>query len=268
MVDSQSNVYRTALEGIKAPLGVLLYLIRRDNLDIYNIPIARITREYLEYLDLMEELHIELAGEFFVMAATLMRIKIQMLLRKDESDEDPREGLVRSLLEYKKMLEAAKSLKDMEEQRMNIFHRPVPEREKELVEEPTLELNLYQLMKAFRSIVAEFEERDVSEIEPEVYTMEEKIVAILASLSSRDQISFHELFSDTSSRLEMIVTFMALLELIKLAKVKARQEDAFGSIWIYRAPAFDLETGAPGIGAGEEGAGSVEPNGKEAHDAG
>ena len=99
MAESQAKVYRTALEGIKAPLGVLLYLIRRDNLDIYDIPISRITKEYLEYLDLMEELHIELAGEFFVLAATLMRIKAQMLLRKDESEEDPREGLVRSLLE-------------------------------------------------------------------------------------------------------------------------------------------------------------------------
>jgi segregation and condensation protein A len=216
----------------------------------------------------MEELHIELAGEFFVMAATLMRIKAQMLLRKDDSEEDPREGLVRSILEYKKMVEAAKSLKDLEEQRFKIFKRPIPERERELVEEPVLELNLYQLMKAFQTIISDFEDQDVSEIEPEEYTMEEKIAFVLSALSAKNQVAFHELFSSSSSRLEMVVTFMALLELIKLAKVKARQEGAFGSIWIYRAPGFDSEEGSSGTETDEGGAGSVQPDGEETSDGG
>jgi segregation and condensation protein A len=227
------------LEWAKAPLGVLLYLIRKNNIDIYDIPIARITKEYLEYLDLMEELHIELAGEFFVLAATLMRIKVQMLLRKDDSEEDPREGLVRNLLEYKKMVEAAKSMKEMEEERLKIYKRPIPDREKEFKEEPVLELNLYQLMKAFQKIVSEYEAREVSEIEPEIVTIEERIAVILSALTVNGQVSFHELFEDSSSRLEMVVTFMALLELIKLAKIKSRQEGAFGSIWLYRGPAFE-----------------------------
>jgi segregation and condensation protein A len=239
LAEGQHHLYRPELEGVKAPLGVLLYLIRRDNLDIYDIPISRITREYLDYLELMEELQIELAGEFFVMAATLMRIKAQLLLRKDDGEEDPREGLVRSLLEYKKMVEAARSMGEMEEERLKIFTRPVPDREKEFIEEPTLELNLFHLMKAFRKIVAELETREVSEIDPEEYTMEEKIEVIITSLTDREMVAFGELFEGISSRLEAIVTFMALLELIKLSRVRARQESPFGSIWIYRASLYD-----------------------------
>lgn len=241
MAERHANAYRTELEWVKAPLGVLLYLIRKNNIDIYDIPIAKITREYLEYLDLMEELHIEIAGEFFVLAATLMRIKAQMLLRKDDSEEDPREGLVRDLLEYKKMVEAAKSMREMEEERLKIYKRPVPDREKEFTEEPVIELNLYQLMRAFQKIVSDYEAREVSEIEPEIVTIEEKIDFIMSSLSINGQVAFHELFNESTSRLEMIVTFMALLELIKLAKVKSRQEDAFGSIWLYRGDAFELD---------------------------
>jgi segregation and condensation protein A len=244
LAERQTNAYRTELEWAKAPLGVLLYLIRKNNIDIYDIPIARITKEYLEYLDLMEELHIELAGEFFVLAATLMRIKAQMLLRRDDSEEDPREGLVRNLLEYKKMVEAAKSMKEMEEERFKIYKRPVPDREKEFKEDPVIELNLYQLMRAFQKIVTEYEAREVSEIEHEIVTIEEKIDMIMTSLSMHGQVSFHELFDDSSSRLDMIVTFMALLELVKLAKIKSRQEDAFGSIWLYPGEAFNRNENA------------------------
>ena len=249
MADGQTNAYHTELDWAKAPLGVLLYLIRKNHIDIYDIPIANITKEYLDYLDLMEELQIELAGEFFLLAATLMRIKAQMLLRKDDAEEDPREGLVRNILEYRKLVEAARSMKEMEEERLQIYTRPVPDREKEFTEEPVVDLNLFQLMRAFQKIIAEFDEREISEIIPEEVTIEEKIAVILSSLSSKSQIAFYELFEETSSRLEMIVTFMALLELIKLAKIMARQEGAFGSIWIYRASAFDPDASAEGEAA-------------------
>ena len=268
MADGQSNLYRPELDGIKAPLGVLLHLIRKDNLDIYDIPIAQITREYLAYLERMEGLQIELAGEFFVMAATLMRIKIQMLLRKDDTEEDPREGLVRSLLEYKKMVEAAKSLKDMEEERLKIFTRPVPDREKEFVEEPTLELNLFHLMKAFQKIVTEFESREVSEIEPEEYTMEDKIKVIIASLAAREMVSFVDLFDGISSRLEAIVTFMALLELIKMARVRVRQESPFSVIWIYRASQYNSEERVPVEITDNSAAEAAESDKEESADAG
>jgi len=236
----------TELEGLRAPLGVILYLIRRDNLDIYDIPIARITREYLGYLDLLEQASIELAGEFFVLAATLMRIKAQMLLRKDDdTEEDPRAGLVRSLIEYKKMVEAARSFKDLEEERRRIFTRPVPELEKSYREEPVIDLSLYHLMRAFQEIIREFESSDVREIELEEYTIEEKIIAILESLRQEHQVEFKDLFAGSASRMELIVTLMALLELIKHTQVKFNQETAFSSIWLYRGENFGRPMGAP-----------------------
>lgn len=259
MADARNNEYKTELEGIRAPLGVILYLIRRDNLDIYDIPIARITREYIGYLDLMEQMEIELAGEFFVLAATLMRIKAQMLLRKDDdTEEDPRADLVRSLIEYKKMVEAAKTFKELEDERRNIFRRPVPDAEKSYREEPVIDLSLYQLMKAFQEIVHQFEASDVREIELEEYTIEEKIVIVLDALRQDKQVLFKDLFEGSASRMELIITLMALLELIKHAQVKFSQDSAFGQIWLYRGENFgrpmgsDEEWGEPGNAANGE----------------
>ncbi len=235
MSDSRGNSYKAELEGIKAPLGVILYLIKRDNIDVYDIPIAKITKDYLEYLDLMEQLQIDLAGEFFVLAASLMRIKVQMLLRRDEDSDDPREELVRNLLEYKKMLEAAKSFKDLESERLKVFKRPVPDEEKELKTEPVFELSLFEIMRAFREIMSEFESQTVREIIPEEFTIEEKIEIILERVSEGRQVTFKELFSGSSSKLEIVVTFIAILELVKRAFVKCRQEVSFNEIWIYQA---------------------------------
>ena len=237
--------YTTELEGLRAPLGVILYLIRRDNLDIYDIPIARITREYLDYLNMMEGMHIELAGEFFVLAATLMRIKAQMLLRRDdEVEDDPREGLVRSLLEYKKMVEAAKGLRDMEEERRDVFTRPVPETEKAFREDPEIDLSLYHLMKAFREVMIQFEAVEVREIELETYTIEEKIELIEAAIEAKGQASFRDLFEGAASKMELIVTLMALLELVKHGHIKSKQESSFGAIWLYRGENFGKALGS------------------------
>ena len=243
MSDARGNIYKADLEGIKAPLGVLLYLIKRDSIDIYDIPIAKITKDYLEYLDLMEELQMDLAGEFFVLAATLMRIKVQMLLRRDDDIEDPREELVRNLVEYKRIVEAARSLKEMEDNRLKMFTRPVPQSEKELRAEPTFELTLYEVMRAFREIMSHFDAEDVSEIRPEEFTIEEKIDWVVARLTDESQVTFRELFSGSSSRLEMVVTFMAVLELMKRAFIKCRQEGAFGEIWIYRRDDLPADDG-------------------------
>ena len=234
MPQPQHNSYKAELDGIKAPLGVLLHLIKRDNVDIYDIPIAKITKDYLDYLDLMEELQIDLAGEIFVMAATLMRIKVQMLLRRDDEIEDPREELVRNLVEYRRMVEAAHSMKEMEDRRLMVFTRLVPQSEKELRAEPELELNLYEIMRAFRDIMSQFETQKISEVQPEEFSIEDRIDAVVARISVGPQIMFRELFSGVSSRLEMVVTFMAILELMKRAMIRCVQEGAFGEIWIYR----------------------------------
>jgi segregation and condensation protein A len=245
LAESRKNGYKTELEGIRAPLGVILYLIRRDSLDIYDIPIARITKEYIGYLDLMEQMEIDLAGEFFVLAATLMRIKAQMLLRKDDDqEEDPRTELVRSLTEYKKIVEAAKAFKELEGERRNVFRRPVPDVEKAYREEPVIDLSLYQLMKAFQEIVHQFEAAEVREIELEEYTIEEKIIVVLEALRQDNQVLFKDLFEGSASRMELIVTLMALLELIKHAQVKFNQETAFGQLWLYRGDNFGQPMGS------------------------
>ncbi len=237
--------WTTELEGIRAPLGVILYLIRRDNLDIYDIPIANITREYLDYLGHMEGMQIELAGEFFVLAATLMRIKIQMLLRTDDdTDEDPRHELVQSLLEYKKMAEAAKTFRDMEDERLRVFTRPVPQEEKDAVTgEVVIDLNLFQLMRAFQEVMTQFEGAEVREIELERYTIEEKIDLVRSALEAREPAMFADLFAGTRSRFEVIVTFMAILELLKHGQARVQQEGNFGAIWIYQGENFGRPMG-------------------------
>jgi segregation and condensation protein A len=241
--EARADRYKAELEGIKAPLGVILYLIKRDNLDVYDIPIAKITKDYIEYLDLMEQLHIDLAGEFFVMAATLMRIKAQMLLRRDEEEEDPRQELVRNLVEYKKMVEAARSFQSMEEERLKVFTRPVPQHEKEYRGEVEFELSMYEIMRAFREIAALLDDEPVNEFEREAFTIEEKIEAIQSSLNEKGQARFRDLFAGMSSRLEVIVTFVAMLELMKRLVIKVRQESAFGEIWIYPGEPIEAEAG-------------------------
>lgn len=245
MAEAQRHTpYTTELEGIRAPLGVILYLIRRDNLDIYDIPIAKIMREYLDYLNLMEEMQIELAGEFFVLAATLMRIKIQMLLRKDdESEEDPRQELVRSILEYKKMVEAAKTFREIEDERQRIFTRPAPQEKDIVTGEVVIDLNLFQLMRAFQEVMTQFEGAEVREIELEKYTIEEKIDLVRGILEAREPAVFDELFAGVRSRLEVIVTFMALLELLKHGQARVQQEGSFGAIWIYKGENFGRPMG-------------------------
>lgn len=244
MAEPKPVHYTTELEGLRAPLGVILYLIRRDNLDIYDIPIAKITREYLDYINMIEGMQIELAGEFFVLAATLMRIKAQMLLRKDDdTEEDPRQELVRSLLEYKKMVEAARTFREMEEHRANIFTRPVPPEEKDAAGEPVIDLSLFQLMRAFQEVMTQFEGADVREVELEQFTIEEKIAVVQAALEAREPVLFADLFAESRTRLEVIVTFMATLELLKHGHARVQQDASFGSIWIYKGPNFGRPMG-------------------------
>jgi segregation and condensation protein A len=236
--------FTAELEGLRAPLGVILYLIRRDNLDIYDIPIAKITREYLDYLSSMEQMQIELAGDFFVLAATLMRIKIQMLLRKeDDTDEDPRQELVRSLLEYRKMVEAAKNLRDIEEHRQHIFTRPVSIDEKSALPEPEIDLSLFQLMRAFQGVMTQFEGAPVREVELESYTIEEKIDVVRGAIGAREPVLFSDLFAGSRTRMELIVTLMAVLELLKHGQARVEQEASFGAIWIYKGTNFGRPLG-------------------------
>lgn len=229
--------YQVRLTQFEGPLDLLLHLIRRDKINIYDINISHITREYLGYIEIMQELQLEVAGEFFVMAATLMRIKAQMLLPRhhveEDEEEDPRDELVRNLLEYKKFKEAARNFKEMEEDRRLVFTRPPADPPAEAAETPELNVSLFDLIDAFRSVMDELRKKTPFRIEKESWTVEGKRDMIRQRIGDRSEVLFSELFGGETSRMEVIVTFLALLEMVRLGTVRARQMERGGDIWLY-----------------------------------
>lgn len=240
-------VYNVHLGLFEGPLDLLLHLIRRDKINIYDIPISRITREYLSYIEIMQELELEVAGEFFVMAATLMRIKSQMLLPKpqdaEEWEEDPREELVRNLIQYRMFKEAAEKLAAKEEERRLVYPRalklPVEEQEVHAPEVTTLDL-----IEAMRGVLKNLEGKALYRIVPDTVTVEQKMETIRKVLSSRSEVLFTELFAGEWTRIEIIVTFFAILEMVRLGEIAARQLEAQGDIWIYKPATSYHESGA------------------------
>lgn len=230
--------YHVKLEAYEGPLDLLLYLIKKDEVDIWDIPTAQITEEYLEYINMMKLLDLDVIGEFLVMASTLMKIKSRMLLPQEEGIEeeieDPRSELVEQLLEYEMYKERAKSLAGKEEAQSKLFTRPSVEIPSS---QPTFEASLFDLLAAFRNVLKEKAPEIVREIEPFKFTLEEKVEEILKRLEKKDKISFSLLFKECLSKGELIVTFLALLELIKQKRVRIRQPKLFGEIAVYRAPA-------------------------------
>lgn len=233
--------YQVRLEIFEGPLDLLLYLIRQEELDIYDIPIARITQQYLEYIEIMKALDIDLAGEFLVMAATLLKIKSKLLLPHhveiEGEMEDPRKDLVRQLLEYKKFKEAASRLEDREEMQRLMFPRPkgaFEKQEEQTAEPPTPEVGLLDLLTAFRQVVERIDKVSLYEIVGEDITIEERIDFILKEIKEKEQIKFTDLFADECRKLVMVVTFFALLELMRLGRVRITQEQLFGEIIIRR----------------------------------
>lgn len=235
--NGQRDAYQVKLEHFEGPLDLLLHLIRRDKINIYDIPISHITREYLSYIEIMKNLELEVAGEFFVMASTLMRIKVQMLLPKrtvEEEEEDPRDELVRNLIEYRKFKKAADHLAGKESCRRDVFVRPAPKYidEKETV--PKIELSLFDLMDAFKSILKDLRKEISYRVEIESHSVDEKIDSIKREISENSEILFSELIIRADSRLEIIATFLALLELIRGGIIIARQMSDSNDIWIYK----------------------------------
>ena len=207
--------YPVRLENFEGPLDLLLHLIRRHEIDIYDIPIALVTQQYLEYLDLMHELNLDVAGEFLVMAATLIHIKSKMLLprpdpKQDEPEEDPREALVRRLVEHQRFKAAAELLHEREIQRSAQWTRP-EERVAALVgepPEPELEVDLFSLMTAFRQVLERARRRPQVILPPEQISIEDRIAQLEALLADREACGFEELFADVGTRAAMIVTFL------------------------------------------------------------
>ena len=234
--------YKVKLEVFEGPLDLLLYLIKQDEIDIYDISLERITSQYLEYLQVFKELNVELAGEFIVMAANLIYLKSRTLLpldqqppEEDAGEEDPRWELIRQLIEYKKFKEAATELHLRELQQERMFAR---EDASLALQEPLRlgEVGIFQLINAFQTVVKRIEAReDVQEIFGERFSVSEKIDSILQRVASGNRVRFSDLFGTVVSRVEVVVTFLALLELIRLKQVRAIQKNIFEEIEIAAA---------------------------------
>ena len=225
------------LARFEGPLDLLLHLIKRDEIDIYDIPIAHITQQYLAYLEIMRALDLEVAGEFLVMAATLMRIKARMLLPlpqsgEEEDEGDPREELVQRLVEYRTFKEAAGTLKDMESARRLVFERGMVPGDEEMGPLPLAPATLFDLLDALNRIMSRLPDPAVYEVQGEIYDVEDKMALIASTVAEHGEASFTDLLLRCRARTEMIVTFMALLELIKLGTILVVQSEAFGDIRI------------------------------------
>ena len=246
---------RIPLPLFEGPLDLLLYLIRREKIDIHDIPIAPITRQYMEYLDLMRELNLDVAGEFMVMAATLIHIKSKMLVpiepTEAEGDEelvDPREELVRRLLEFQRYKEAAGVLHQQAQIRAAQWTRPdtvLPTFDD--AGEEMLEAGLYDLIAAFKELLDRRKALLAHEVEAEGPPVEQRMDELLAMIREGESLEFLELFAALETKAEMIVTFLALLELVRLKRVRVYQRGMFGPIRVFR-PVGPPAEGAPARG--------------------
>ena len=231
--------YKIRLDVFEGPLDLLLYLIKKEELDIYDIPITRITEQYLEYLGMMEVMDLDIAGEFLVMAATLMQIKSRLLLPPDPEgveteEEDPRAELVRRLLEYKAYKEAAERLKGFELGRSGIFPRFNVESEIDGTDSPFSDVSLFDLVSAFSKVLKALPPETFHDISKDEFSVSEKVHEIFHRLVREPRIYFSALFKSAKNKYEVITTFLALLELIRLKEVSIRQSAHFEDIEIER----------------------------------
>lgn len=237
--DSLIDSYQVKIDEFEGPLDLLLHLIKKNEIDIYNIPISAITRQYLDYIDLMKELNLDIAGEFLVMASSLVQIKSRMLLpqlfaEEEAEEEDPRAELVRRLLEYQKYKDAAEMLVSRELLGRDTFARKFTSSEiADLVpEEAPAEVELFELIEAFRQVLAKMPVNSVHEVGADGLSIADSIAEIMALLENVDMVLFEDLFPAGVGKEGIIVKFLALLELCKLKMIKVIQHHALGSIWI------------------------------------
>jgi segregation and condensation protein A len=233
--------YKVKLDVFEGPLDLLLFLIKRDEIDIYDISLERITRQYLEYLQAFKELNIDVAGEFVVMAANLIYLKSRSLLpvdqqtpEEDADEDDPRWDLIRQLIEYKKFKEAAAELHQRAVEQERIFARPGAV-DLDVAAAPLrlADVGIFQLINAFQNVIKRVEAReDLREMFDEQFTVSDKIEVILRRVAGGVRLRFSDLFASIVSRVEMVVTFLAPLELIRLRQIRASQSDPLGEIEI------------------------------------
>ena len=231
--------YKIKLEVFEGPLDLLLYLVKKDEVNIYDIPIAKITEEYLQYIELMRLLDLNIAGEFLVMAATLVHIKSKMLLPpdetpKDEEESDPREELVKRLLEYQKFKEIAENLRKREAERQKVFTRAVAVREFDETGEFYFEANLFDLISAFSKALKDVPRELFYEVIKDEFTVGQKVHDLLHVLLETPRVMLDDLFTKAKNKVEIVVTFLAILELIRLKEILIIQKNVFGQIEITR----------------------------------
>jgi len=233
---------KVRLETFEGPLDLLLYLIKKNEIDIYDIPISVITQQYLEYLEVMKNLNLDVAGEFLLMAATLLHIKSKMLLPATEEEEgekeeeDPRAELVRRLLEYQRFKEAARQLVrgpllDREVFVRSFFGDSLAEKERE--EKVSGEVTLFDLLEAMKKVLETLPAEEFQEISAEHLNIKDKILHIMERLWEADSMAFTDLYTASTSRREIVVTFLALLELLRLRMIRVYQGETFGTIRIF-----------------------------------
>jgi segregation and condensation protein A len=234
--------YIVKFEVFEGPLDLLLYLIRKEEVDIYEVNLTKIAKEFIEYIDLMRQLDLDIAGEFLVMAATLMYIKSRELLpvdqqaqvQEEDEEDDPRWELIRQLVEYKKFKDAAAELQALEVRQESIYPR-LPGKPEFEIDAPTLrhEVGLFDLINAVNAILKRISQReDLRDIFEDRWTVSEKIEELVQRLTGEPRIGFSELFTTATSRLEVVVTFLAVLELIRLKQISVSQREPFTEIEI------------------------------------
>jgi len=236
------QTYSIKLQEFEGPMDLLLFFIKRDELDIYNIPISRITKEFLEYVHYMETLDLEVAGEFLVMATELMQIKVKMLLPPEpgtEEEQDPRANLVKRLVEYKRFKEVAVGMGVQEEAQRKIFYRVYYEADprvttEEEEDESLRDVSLFDLISSFKFAIDRMPKKFVHEVVRLNVTLEEQIDYIIDYFSRRSEATFYELVKDMAEKIRIVVTFIALLELIRSKRVVVRQAEPFGEVSIMR----------------------------------
>jgi segregation and condensation protein A len=239
--------YKVQFEVFEGPLDLLLYLVKKEEVDIYEVNLTKIATQFIEYIELMRQLDLDVAGEFLVMASTLMYIKSRELLpvdqqveaEGDEQEQDPRWELIRQLVEYKKFKDAAAQLQQRETEQENVFPRLPSKLEFEPAKPPPRpEVSLFDLISAVNNVLKRFQLRDEPrDIFEDKWTVSEKIELLRQLMAANSGLRFSELFQQAASRMEVVVTFLALLELIRLKQVVVSQPAPFSEIEIWRASA-------------------------------
>ncbi len=264
-MEQAEHPYQVRLDRFEGPLDLLLHLIKKEEINIYDVPIALITEQYLGYLGVMKSLNLAVAGEFLVMAATLIQIKSRMLLPADEVDgeeeegADPREELIRRLLEYKQFKEAARQLDDRERLWREMFGTAPPPSDLGPARDVVLDqVTLFDLVDALQGVIARLPSPHLMEIEPDHLTVRDRMTAILGHLEGQESVTFMSLFDGQAHRPVAIVTFLALLELIRIKVVRVFQAETFGAILVTRAYSLMTAEGlGPDVGEWESTAGGT-----------